>query len=196
MMGTSLNCEIKYIENFLPAEVADTLYRELIDQYQIESLKVQLNPLDKSILSDYSKLMFMDQDLYATNKFPEEHWGKTAVWSPQLLSIRKRVEEITNKIFKICVCIYYPDGNSGVDFHSDYLAFGDTNLIPSLSIGAERAFLLREKSTQKLHQFHLAKGSLFIMGKDCQQNYEHSLPINPEYKKGRINLTFRPYGFD
>ncbi len=192
-MKAALNCEIEYIENFLSPEVADSLYHELIQQYQIDTLKMQLDPTDETILSDYGKLMFMDQDLYTSNKFPEEYWGKTAVWSPQLLTIKKCVEEIANKTFEVCVCIYYPDGNSGVDFHSDYIAFGDTNLIPSLSIGAERAFLLREKATQKLHQFHLAKGSLFIMGKDCQQNYEHSLPTNPKYKKGRINLTFRPY---
>ncbi len=139
--------------------------------------------------------MFIDQVLYEVNVFPEEQWGKTAVWPDNLFKIKQRVEALTKKPFQVCVCIYYPNGNNRVSYHSDYSAFGDTTTIPSISIGEERAFLLREKSSQIEHEIFLEEGSLLIMGEHCQERYEHSLPIRPKYKNGRINLTFRQYGF-
>jgi alkylated DNA repair dioxygenase AlkB len=91
--------------------------------------------------------------------------------------------------------IYYPDGNSGLDFHSDHAVFGDTSIIPSVSLGEEREFKFREKESGNEITTTLESGSLIIMGKHCQERYEHRLPINPESNKPRINLTFRKYGF-
>ncbi|MBL4710568.1 MAG: hypothetical protein JKY48_19240 [Flavobacteriales bacterium] len=42
----------------------------------------------------------------------------------------------------------------------------------------------------------LEYGSLLIMGKGCQDNFKHSLPVNTLYKSPRINLIFRKLGFD
>jgi alkylated DNA repair dioxygenase AlkB len=139
--------------------------------------------------------MFIDPQLHEENKFPEAVWGKTAHWPASLLQVRARLEAKFNRKFQVCVCIYYPNGQSGVDFHSDYIAFGDTNLIPSLSLGEERSFLLREKSSQEVYEILLEEGSLLLMGDRCQEDYEHSLPTDSRYRNGRINLTFRPYGF-
>ena len=110
--------------------------------------------------------------------------------------LKKSIEKHTGIKFETCVCIFYPNGNSGVDFHSDYIAFGDTTIIPSLSIGEERIFLLREKETGKVNELKLENGSLLVMGEYCQERYEHALPLNSDYKKPRINLTFRKYGFN
>lgn len=195
-MKISLNCELNYIQSFLSKQESESLYKELVDTFKIDSLKTKINFNEETSLSDYGKIMFIDEELLETNAFPEEIWGKTSVWSEKLIDVKNKVEKVANRVFSVCVCIYYPDGNSGVDFHSDFIAFGDTNLIPSLSIGAERAFHLRDKRNFKIHELILEEGSLLIMGKGCQQNYEHSLPVNPKYKKGRINLTFRPYGFN
>ena len=149
----------------------------------------------KSNTSDFGKITFIDQNLNDANKFPELLWGKTEVLPETLILIKNRVEKIAKMIFHVCVCIYYPDGNSGVSYHSDYPAFGDTTVIPSLSIGEEREFNLREKTTMKEHSILLEEGSLIIMGEHCQDRYEHSLPTNPIYKNPRINLTFRKYGY-
>lgn len=67
-----------------------------------------------------------------------------------------------------------------IDFHSDFVAFGDTSIIPSISLGEEREFIFRE----------IESGNKFVTP------LAHvSLPINPDYKNERINLTFRKYGF-
>ena len=123
--------------------------------------------------------MFIDQALHDANAFPESLWGKSVIWSDILLPIKARIEQLTRKEYKTCVCIYYPNGLSGVGYHSDYRAFGDTSVIPSLSIGEEREFCLREKSTMEEHRLLLKQGSLLIMGENCQERYEHSLPVDP-----------------
>ena len=75
------------------------------------------------------------------------------------------------------------------------IAYGDTNIIPSISLGEEREFQLRENATQEIYNITLENGSMIIMGENCQKNYEHALPPHSKYKNARINLTFRKYGF-
>lgn len=193
-MKLPLNCTVEYIHDFLSKSESEDLYNELVDTHRIDQLKTKILTADGEHFTDFGKLMFIDEELFNANKLPEEQWGKTTVWSNQLLDIKAKVEQLTGDEFNVCVCIYYPDGNSGVDFHSDYVAFGDTNLIPSLSIGEEREFQLREKKTSEIHELKLSEGSLLVMGENCQQRYEHSLPTNPKYTEARINLTFRKYG--
>lgn len=190
-----LNCSAEYIKGFLSEEESTRLYRQLTDEYGIEELRTKITIDDKATFTDTGKIMFLDEYLYIEHKFPEDHWGKTAIWPKELMEIKKRVENFAGIDFNVCVCIYYPDGTAGVAYHSDYVAFGDTTVVPSISIGEEREFYLREKETFEVYEVILAEGSILIMGENCQERYEHSLPFNPKYKKGRINLTFRQYGF-
>ncbi len=112
-----------------------------------------------------------------------------------MFALKQKVEQYADTNFYCCVCIFYPDGNAGIDYHSDQVAFGDTSIIPSISLGEERTFNLREKQNKTVNSMVLKHGSLLIMDKGCQENYEHSLPIRKKYKNPRINLTFRKYGF-
>lgn len=193
-MKLPLNSEVEYFSNFLELVDVDELFFELNDIVK----KTNFNPITEGEITyevNFKKIMFVDQNLLAENVFPEQHWGPTKGWTNTLKKLRKRIEDFTNQKFEVCVLIFYPDGNSGVDFHSDYVAFGDTSIIPSISLGEEREFKFREKETKVEFSHTLENGSLIIMGKYCQERYEHSLPINPKYKKPRINLTFRKYGF-
>jgi alkylated DNA repair dioxygenase AlkB len=189
-----LNCDLTYLPNFMSEKEAKDLYLLMTEEFKIqEKNKLFVNGIEQT--TEYSKLMFLDVDLYGKNLLPQEFWGASAPFPPLLLLVLDRIEEITGRTFKVCVCIYYPDGNSGVDYHSDYPAFGDTSIIPSLSLGEEREFYLREKTTQKELELKLKNGSLVIMGENCQDLYEHALPKNPAYKNPRINLTFRQFGY-
>jgi len=140
--------------------------------------------------------MFVDKNLKEKNTFHEKYWGPTRKWTNKLKVLKEKIEIFTNHKFQVCVLIYYPDGKSGVDFHSDYVAFGNTSIIPSISLGEEREFKFREKERGVIVSQTLENGSLIIMEEHCQDRYEHSLSINPKYTKPRINLTFRKYGFD
>lgn len=194
-MKLPLNCEVNYYDDFLELKEADALFFELSKLMQKISYAFRTEDGKKHPVN-FGKIMFVDQELIDENKFPEEHWGATKVWFGALRNLKEKIQEFTGQIFQVCVLIYYPNGNSGVDFHSDYIAFGDTYFIPSISLGEEREFKFREKESGHEFSTKLANGSLIIMGEHCQDKYEHSLPINPEYKKPRINLTFRKYGFE
>ncbi|WP_147676913.1 alpha-ketoglutarate-dependent dioxygenase AlkB [Algibacter pacificus] len=194
-MKLPLNCEVEYFSDFLEQDCANTLFAELIDIVE----KTDFSPKTADGIThdvNFGKMMFLDENLLVTNRFPEEHWGPTRAWTESLKKLQNKIEKFTKQKFEVCVLICYPDGNSGVDFHSDFSAFGDTSIISSISLGEEREFKFREKESKQELSQTLKNGSLIIMGEHCQEQYEHSLPINPKYKGSRINLTFRKYGFD
>ncbi len=191
----NLNCHLEYFRGFLPIEECQMLYSDLTENYKIAQYN-QKYAAGKIYELDFGKIMFVDHELHERNIFPETLWGKSIPWTNHLKRLKEAVESVTGKRFHVCVCVYYPDGHSGVDYHCDYPAYGDTTVIASISIGQEREFLLREKSSSKETRILLEEGSLLIMGEHCQDRYEHSLPVNPEYLNGRINLTFRQYGFE
>jgi alkylated DNA repair dioxygenase AlkB len=78
-------------------------------------------------------------------------------------------------------------------WHSDDEAeLGVNPVVASISLGAERDFILRNKSdTSEQHKFNLANGSLLIMQGQTQQCWQHSLPKRKRCLETRINLSFR-----
>ncbi|MEM9835730.1 MAG: alpha-ketoglutarate-dependent dioxygenase AlkB [Bacteroidota bacterium] len=193
-MRLALNCEAAYHDDFLTEPEASDLFGELLQV--VQQIHHEPSTVDGTRCKvNFGKVMFIDQQLMDKNVFPEAHWGATRIWFGRLAKLKARVEEFTGRAFQVCVLIYYPDGHAGVDFHTDYPAFGDTSLIPSVSLGEERVFKFREKASGEVLALALAHGSLVIMGAGCQEHYEHSLPVDAVYKNPRINLTFRKYGF-
>lgn len=192
-MRIPLNCTLDYYQHFLTPVEAEALFQEFESDYSIGNCPIVSEVNGKEFRTEFGKITVMDQALYDKNAFPSSIYGMTMPWPSSLKDIKGRIEVLTARKFQFCVCIYYPDGNSGVDFHSDPPAFGDTAVIPSLSLGEERNFLLKEKASEAIHEMVLASGSLLIMGEHCQERYEHCLPVDPIYKKPRINMTFRQY---
>jgi len=194
-MRIPLNCTLDYLEHFLSRKEAARLFLEFESDYKLSDSPIVYNINGEEFRSDFGKVTVMDQELYDQGKFPKAIYGNTMVWPDSLRQIKERIEDLTQRKFQFCVCIYYPDGKAGVDFHTDPPAFGDTTIIPSLSLGEERNFMLKEIATGVIHEMQLASGSLLIMGEHCQERYEHCLPVDPAYKNPRINMTFRQYGF-
>lgn len=194
-MKLPLNCDVEYISDFISLKDTKELFIELNEIIKTTKFIPSTEGGHKYDVN-FEKVTFLDKKLLDENRFPEEHWGPTKFWTNKLKTLKEKIERFTNQKFGVCVLIYYPDGNSGVDFHSDYVAFGDTSIIPSISLGEEREFKFREKESGIETSKILENGSLVIMGENCQDRYEHSLPINTKYKQPRINLTFRKYGFN
>ncbi|MCG2418080.1 alpha-ketoglutarate-dependent dioxygenase AlkB [Aequorivita sp. F47161] len=185
-----------YNENFISKKEADELFEHLMGFEELTTMMEIKTLAGDSFKFDFGKTIFLDKELKEKNKFPEAVWGKNKVWTKKMLAIKTRVENYINEEFKTCVCIFYPDGNSGVEYHSDKPAFGDTAIIPAISLGEERQFCLRENKTMQETCITLKHGSLLIMKNGCQENFQHSLPTNNTYKNPRISLTFRKFGFD
>ncbi|CAM1369631.1 2OG-Fe(II) oxygenase superfamily protein [Tenacibaculum sediminilitoris] len=194
-MSTSLNNVISYSSNFLTKKEATELFQQLTNLSELTNMMEMKLPSDEVIKYNFGKVMFVDSDLLEKNVFPKSAWGNVVEWPKYILPLKKQIEKHTGYEFQTCVCIYYPDGNSGIDYHSDKMAFGNTNIIPSVSLGEERVFYIRENNTMIESKVLLEHGSLLVMKDGCQEHYEHSLPENPKYFKPRVNLTFRRYGF-
>ncbi len=187
---------LRILNLFLKTPEALELFHELLTYHKLTSKFTLTLANGEQYQENYGKMMFIEGHLFEENRFPESIWGPNQIWSDKMTLVKDRIERDTGHTFETCVCIYYPDGNSGVDYHSDAPAFGDTTHIASISMGAERIFHLREKQNKKVNEMVLKNGSLLLMGEGCQDRYEHALPLDSNCKSPRINLTFRKYGFN
>ncbi|WP_126654355.1 alpha-ketoglutarate-dependent dioxygenase AlkB family protein [Chryseobacterium aureum] len=113
-------------------------------------------------------------------------------WTPELLKLKKKCEEVSGETYNSCLLNLYHDGSEGMAYHSD----GETDLkkhgaIASLSFGAERKFLFKHKTTKEKAEIFLENGSLLIMKGTTQDHWLHRLPPTTKVKTPRVNLTFR-----
>jgi alkylated DNA repair dioxygenase AlkB len=113
-------------------------------------------------------------------------------WTPELLSIKTRLEELTQSEFNSCLLNFYHDGNDGMGWHSDDEKELDANSpITSLSLGARRKFAFRHKVDKTTIPLYLESGSVLIMHSPTQQFWQHTLLKTKTVINPRINLTFR-----
>src|SRR5699024_1856403 len=103
--------------------------------------------------------------------------------------------------YNFCLVNYYASGEDSISYHSDDERFlGADPSIASISLGAQRDFLMRHKPTQAVGgsrqqpvKFALASGDMVVMRGETQANWLHSIPKRKgsEAQMGRINITFR-----
>jgi AraC-like DNA-binding protein len=194
-MKIPLNCSVDYLSDFLNKEESLELYQNLINEYRLNESRLIIMAGGKRIKTDSFKILFSTERLIKLNSHPENIHGKTFVWSGLMAKLRERIEKLLNKEFEIAMCLYYPDGNYFAPYHFDQETSGDETILPSISLGEIRKFSFKENVSEDVYSLDLANGSLLIMGDYCQDRYTHSLPKNPKYKNGRINITFREPGF-
>ncbi len=114
-------------------------------------------------------------------------------WHPLLARIRGAVETATGRRFDSLLINYYRDGDDTVGWHADDEP-GLGAMIASLSLGAERDFLLRPRAESKGSlSLSLSTGSLLIMAGETQANWQHSLPRRRRIRRPRLNLSFRSF---
>jgi alkylated DNA repair dioxygenase AlkB len=113
-------------------------------------------------------------------------------WTPELLALKQRCEEVSGETYNSCLLNLYHDGSEGMAYHSD----GEKDLkkhgaIASLTFGAERKFLFKHKLNKEKVEIFLENGSLLVMKGTTQDNWLHRLPPTTKVKTPRVNLTFR-----
>jgi len=103
--------------------------------------------------------------------------------------------KVPGLLFNSVLCNYYRDGNDSVDWHSDdETMLGPTKenvLIASVTFGASRNFVMRNKKTKQKLSFDLSEGDVLIMGGKTQQTWQHKVPKTSKQVDPRLNLTFR-----
>jgi alkylated DNA repair dioxygenase AlkB len=113
-------------------------------------------------------------------------------WIPILIQIRSIVESYTNTQYNACLLNLYHNGNEAMGWHAD----NEVEIIPnssiaSISLGAERKFSFKNKSSKETNSVLLENGSLLEMKGALQNHWLHCLPKSTKIITPRINLTFR-----
>jgi alkylated DNA repair dioxygenase AlkB len=118
-----------------------------------------------------------------------------APWTPELAALRDRLVASEGCAFNSVLVNHYRDGRDSMGEHADNEPelgpSRDDIRIASISLGAPRRFVLRERRTRRVHAFELGEGNLLVMGGTTQQHYRHHLPRKRAHIGPRMNLTFR-----
>ncbi|XOV86320.1 MAG: alpha-ketoglutarate-dependent dioxygenase AlkB family protein [Pseudomonadota bacterium] len=115
-------------------------------------------------------------------------------WTPALLEVKQRIESLTDAAFNSVLVNLYRDGNDSVSWHSDdEPELGQNPVIASVSLGAERKFVLKHKRRRDLPPVNLwlPTGSLLLMSGETQHHWTHQVPKTRKSVGQRINLTYR-----
>ena len=113
-------------------------------------------------------------------------------WISILLQIKSIVESYTQTQYNACLLNLYHNGNEAMGWHSDNeVEIMPNSSIASISLGAERKFSFKNKTTKETNTILLENGSLLEMKGELQNHWLHSLPKSTKIIMPRINLTFR-----
>jgi len=113
-------------------------------------------------------------------------------WTPELLAIKQRIEQVSKAEFNSLLINLYRDGKDSIGFHADdEEELGTNPVVGSLSLGSGRDFVLKHKKTGEKQTYELGNGCLLVMGGTCQAVYLHGVPKTKREVAERINLTFR-----
>ena len=113
---------------------------------------------------------------------------------PDFISeINERIKTKFGYEFNSVLLNKYRNGEDKVSWHADdEPELGESVDIASISLGAERDFMLRKKNKSEVStKIAMAHGSLLIMKHPLQIFWEHSLPRRKGILEPRINMTFR-----
>jgi alkylated DNA repair dioxygenase AlkB len=113
-------------------------------------------------------------------------------WPDYLVAIRRRIKQAAGAPMNSLLLNYYRTGDDSMGFHSDdEPELGVNPVVPSLSLGATRQFVLRHGRTKERITYELTHGSLLVMAGTTQHNWQHTIPKTRKPVGERINLTFR-----
>ncbi|GEN72284.1 alpha-ketoglutarate-dependent dioxygenase AlkB family protein [Chryseobacterium lathyri] len=178
---------VHYYGKVFSKEKSDFFYEYLLSQIPWENDEAMI--FGKLILTKRKVAWFGERAFEYTYS---KRTKLAKFWTPELLELKKKCEEVSGEIYNSCLLNLYHDGSEGMAYHSD----GETDLkkhgaIASLTFGAERKFLFKHKTTKEKVEIFLENGSLLVMKGTTQENWLHRLPPTTKVKTPRVNLTFR-----
>lgn len=118
-------------------------------------------------------------------------------WSPTVRKIRDVLHSRTGQYYDCCLLNLYPDGGSGMRYHSDpdqgTLWDYDTAVV---SIGATRRFAFRaaqKDDSSPPHNFIVMQGDVTHMFGDCQSRFQHAVKQSEQRGENspRVSLVYK-----
>lgn len=179
--------EVNYYGKVLSAEAAQHYLQKLLEDITWKN--------DEAII--FGKHIFTKRKVawYGDAEYAYTYSNTTKqalLWTPELLELKKLVEEMTGIQFNSCLLNLYHSGEEGMAWHSDdEKALGKNAAIASLSFGAERKFAFKHKVSKQTVDLVLESGSLLVMKGSTQSYWLHRLPPTTKVTRPRVNLTFR-----
>jgi len=179
---------LEFREHFLTLEESDQLFSQLLENTPWKQRTQTI--YDKKVLTPRLTAWYGDGE--KSYKLGGSEFEVNA-WTPELLSLKNKIEEVFGHEFNSVLLNLYRDNNDSVAWHRDKeIRYGDRPVIASLSLGQTRKFDFRKLNHhQSRHSIPLPHGSLLMMKGDLQENWEHRIAKSALHMKERINLTFR-----
>lgn len=180
---------LEFREHFLSREEADLLKDELLHSTPWEH-RIQ-KMYDKTVITP--RLTAWHGDKSKSYDTTDNNTSSTNNWTPELFSLKERIEKEFGYQFNGVLLNLYRDNNDSVAWHRDKESrYGKRPVIASISLGQTRNFDFRKKDHhQSKYSLPLPHGSLLIMKGDLQEHWEHRIAKSTIPMKERINLTFR-----
>ena len=171
------DAELILREQFFDKAESDRLYTLLLEQSPWQQRERKM--YDKVVLDPRLTAWYSDD--------------KGNRWTPELLSVKKCIEQVCGIQFDSVLLNLYRDGKDSVSWHSDTEPISGHQPIASVSFGQTRSFHLRHKFDKAIKPFSipLMHGSFLLMSASVQQYWEHHIPKTSKPLAPRINLTFR-----
>ena len=183
------NLKLEYFENVFNANESKIYMEKLFTKVEWRREKIIM--WSKEIVTKRRIAWYADKGKSYTYSGSTFH---PSIWNQDLLTIKNRVESLSNVSFNSVLLNEYTNGEVGMGWHSDdEKELGKNPVIASVSFGANRDFLFKHKYDKNHDKIkvHLKTGSLLLMLGSTQHYWKHSIPKRLKVKDPRINLTFR-----
>lgn len=181
--------EVAIYRNFFNKVESDQIFQELLSKIKWRQDKMKLYGKEFE-LPRLTAWYGDDGKSYTFSGIPMN----PDAWTLTLLSIKSKIEEVTQAKFNSVLLNLYRSGKDGVSWHSDdEPELGKNPMIASVSFGETRRFQLRHKLDKSLDKVEitLTHGSILIMKGSTQHFWQHQIPKSAKSLRERINLTFR-----
>ncbi|SEK46219.1 Alkylated DNA repair dioxygenase AlkB [Aquimarina amphilecti] len=177
---------VNYYRNMIPHDKATNYLKQLLESIQWENDTYHI--AGKKITTN-RKIAWYGNTSFELNYSKTKKKGY--LWTKVLLELKVEIERITNETFNSCLLNLYHTGEDSLGWHSD----SEKGAVASLSLGAARKFVFKNKSTKEKVDFNLSNGDLLVMKGDTQENWLHTVPRTKKVSTPRINLTFRTINY-
>lgn len=194
--------KITFYKHFLTKLEADELLQATVDARSWARTPVTF--FGKKVLQPRDTAFFGTKlYTYSDERRQPTGWQDDPPASTALHELGHRIETalgLPTEWFNVILANRYHNGRDFMGWHSDNeRSLGDEPIIASISIGAQRRFLVRLRAayhtgdTPEKIEYVLEHGSLLVMSGKMQSFYQHSLPKVALSKCNslRLNFTYR-----
>lgn len=178
---------VDYLPRFFNTSESSLFYQELLQSLDWQFDQIMM--FGKMIITKRKVAWVGDPNCSYTYSGVKK---EPQMWTPDLIQIKERLENISGQLFNSCLLNLYHNGSEGMGWHSDDEKELDPKApIASVSFGASRKFSFKHKLDKTKAAIVLENGSVLMMYTPTQENWSHSLVTTKLATTPRINLTFR-----